>query len=65
VPKQHLSSDGFQYTIDRVLEEMIQRSRQLDLRLCLPEEEAKFEFAILLTVHTMDYLHSGRFRLAL
>jgi hypothetical protein len=55
----------YQYTIDQVLEEMIQRSRQLDLRLCMPEEEAKFEFAILLTVHTMDYLHSGRFRLAL
>jgi hypothetical protein len=55
----------YQYTIDQVLEEMIQRSRQLDLRLCMPEEEAKFEFAILLTVHTMDYLHSGRHRLAI
>jgi len=42
-----------------------ERSRQLDLRLCMPEEEGKFEFAILLTVHTMDYLHSGRHRLAI
>jgi hypothetical protein len=44
---------------------MIGRCRVLNLRLRLPEEESKREFLILLTVQTMNYLHSGRHRLAL
>lgn len=55
----------YQYTIDRVLEEMIDRCRELKLRLAGPEEAAKLEFTILLTVQTMNYLHSGRHRVAL
>jgi Putative zinc-binding metallo-peptidase len=54
-----------QYTINKVLGDMIERCRQLNLRLRLPEEESKREFLILLTVETMNYLHSGRHRLAL
>jgi putative zinc-binding metallo-peptidase len=54
-----------QYTIDQVLGDMIQRCRDLNLRLRHPEEESKREFLILLTVQTMNYLHSGRHRLAL
>ncbi len=55
----------YQYTVDRVLEDMIKRSHELGLRLARPEEEAKLEFTILLTVQTMNYLHSGRHRVAL
>lgn len=55
----------YQYTIDQVLEDMIRRCRQLDLHLTLPEEQAKLDFTILLTVHTMNYLRSGRHRVAL
>ena len=55
----------YQYAIDQVFEEMISRCRHLDLRLTISAEETKIEFAVLLTVHTMDYLHSGRYRLAL
>jgi hypothetical protein len=55
----------YQYTIDRVLEEMIARSRELKLRLAVPEEQARNEFAVLLTVQTMNYLHSGRHRVAM
>ncbi|SPP63879.1 putative zinc-binding metallopeptidase [Nitrospira lenta] len=55
----------YQYTIDQVLEDMIQRCRQLDLRLSVAEEQAKLDFTILLTVHTMNYLRSGRHRVAL
>ena len=55
----------YQYTIDRVLEDMITRSRELKLRLAIPEEQARYEFAVLLTVQTMNYLHSGRHRVAL
>ncbi len=55
----------YQYTIDQVLQHMIERSRQLDLRLVTPEDQAKLDFTVLLTVQTMNYLHSGRHRLAL
>ncbi|HLZ35028.1 MAG TPA: putative zinc-binding metallopeptidase [Nitrospira sp.] len=54
----------YQYTIDQVLEDMIQRCRELRLRLPLPEEQAKVDFTILLTVHTMNYLRSGRHKVA-
>jgi hypothetical protein len=55
----------YQYTIDQVLDDMIERCRELDLRLSALPEETKLEFAILLTAHTMDYLHAGRYRFAL
>jgi hypothetical protein len=55
----------YQYTIDQVLEEMIQRCRELKLRLAMPEERARQELAVLLTVQSMNYLHSGGHRLAL
>jgi Putative zinc-binding metallo-peptidase len=55
----------YQYTIDRVLEDMIERCRELDLRLTGPEDQARLSFAILVAVHTMNYLHSGRHRVAL
>jgi hypothetical protein len=55
----------YQYTIDKVLEDMITRCRELKLRLAVPEEQARSEFAVLLTVQTMNYLHSGRHRVAL
>jgi len=55
----------YQYTIDQVLESMLGRCRELNLRLAVPEEQAKLDFTILLTVQTMNYLHSGRHRVAL
>ncbi len=44
---------------------MITRCRELNLRLIEAPEEATLEFTILLTVQTMNYLHSGRHRVAL
>ena len=55
----------YQYTIDRVLEAMIRRCQELKLRLAVPVEQAVHEFAVLLTVQTMNYLHSGRHRVAM
>ena len=55
----------YQYTIDQVLEDMIQRCRELNLRVPMAEEQAKLDFTILLTVHTMNFLRSGRHRVAL
>ena len=40
----------YQYTIDQVLEDMVARCRELKLRLAVPEEQARQEFTVLLTV---------------
>lgn len=55
----------YQYTIDQVLEDIIRRCRELRLRLAVSEDTARQEFTVLLTVHAMNYLHSGGHRLAL
>jgi hypothetical protein len=55
----------YQYTIDQVLEAMLKRANELNLRLTGPEERTKQDFLVLLTVQTMNYLHSGRHRVAL
>ena len=56
---------SYQYTIDQVIEDMITRCNELNLRLKYPEDRTKQDFTILLTVQTMNYLHSGRHRVAL
>ena len=55
----------YQYTIDQVIEDMIERSRELKLRLSVPEDQARQEFTVLLTVQAMTYLHSGGHRVFL
>ncbi len=55
----------YQYTIDQVIENMIRRANELNLRLRSEEAHAKLDFTILLTVQTMNYLSSGRHRVAL
>jgi hypothetical protein len=55
----------FQYTVDQVLGEMARRARELNLFVGANPDEAKLNFSILLAVHTMNYLHSGRYRFAL
>ena len=52
----------YQYRIDQVLNDMIERCNALELRLAAPEERTKFDFMVLLTVQTMNYLHGGRHR---
>jgi hypothetical protein len=42
---------------------MIDRSREQGLRLAVPEDQARFDFTLALTVQTMNYLHSGRHRI--
>jgi Putative zinc-binding metallo-peptidase len=53
----------FQYTIDQVLAEMIERAEELDLVLAADAEAAAFDATIMLTVQTMNYLHGGHHRL--
>ncbi len=54
-----------QYTIDQVLTEMIDRCRDLRLRLVDSQADTKRDMMILLTVQTMNYLHQGYHRVAL
>ncbi len=55
----------YQYTIDQVLSEMLERCRELRLRLALSEEDTKRDVMVLLTVQTMNFLHEGNHRVAL
>jgi hypothetical protein len=52
------------YTIDQVLRDMTARARELRLVVDARTQSAKLDAAILLAVHTMNYLHSGYHRLA-
>lgn len=56
---------SYQYTIDQVIEDMIKRCDELNLRLMYPEDRTKLDFTMLVTVQTMNHLHSGRHRVAL
>ena len=56
---------SYQYTIDRVIEDMVTRCDELNLHLKYPLDRTKLDFTMLLTVQTMNYLHSGRHRVAL
>jgi len=58
-------TDSYQYTIDQLLSTIIDRCRELNLRLTDPEESTKIDFMVFLTVQTMNYLHGGRHRVAL
>jgi hypothetical protein len=55
----------YQYTIDRVLGEMIERCRELNLRIDRPLSRAKNDALALVMVQTMNYLHGGHHRVAL
>jgi len=56
---------AYQYTIDQVLKDMIEHCRERKLRLTVPVDQAKLDFTVLITVQTMNYLHSGRHRVVL
>lgn len=55
----------YQYTIDQVLREMIQRCRHLRLRRTASESQVKLEATVIVTIQTMNYLHAGHHRLVL
>ncbi|HEV7734723.1 MAG TPA: putative zinc-binding metallopeptidase [Candidatus Binatia bacterium] len=54
-----------QYTIDRVLDELITRAGELKLRLTRTPQATLLDFGILLTGQIMRFLRSGRHRVAL
>ncbi|MDR1989470.1 MAG: putative zinc-binding metallopeptidase [Acidobacteriaceae bacterium] len=58
-------TDTYQYTIEQLIEKIIERCRELNLRLTDSEETTKTDFIVFLTVQTMNYLHGGHHRVAL
>jgi hypothetical protein len=58
-------TDSYQYTIDQLLVKIIARCRELNLHLTDTAEATRTDFLVFLTVQTMNYLHSGRHRVAL
>jgi Putative zinc-binding metallo-peptidase len=55
----------YQYRIDQVFGQMLERCRELGLRLAVPEDRARLEFTLLLTVQTLRAFHEGRLAHAL
>jgi len=58
-------TDSYQYTIDQLINRIITRCRELNLHLMDTDKNTKGDFMVFLTVQTMNYLHSGRHRMAL
>jgi hypothetical protein len=54
----------YSYTIDQVIQEMIERCRELELRLGPSPEETKRDAMILVAVRTTNFLYEGRHRVA-
>jgi hypothetical protein len=50
----------YQFTLNQVLEQMIGRSKELRLVADGPERTLVLDFAIMLTVHGMNYVYRGR-----
>jgi hypothetical protein len=55
----------YRYNINQVLREMIERCRIMNLRVSENETELKQNTLLMLTVHTMNYLHGAHHHVAL
>lgn len=49
----------YQYIIDQILGVIIERCRQLKLRIVRPERELQRDALVMITAQTMNYLHGG------
>lgn len=52
------------YTINHILQNMIERCRDLKLRVARPPRETREQALLVLTVHSMHVAHAGYFRMA-
>ncbi|MGB0453142.1 MAG: putative zinc-binding metallopeptidase [Bacteriovoracaceae bacterium] len=50
---------AYQYTISQFIDEIILRADELDLHLKYPFEESKYQFISMLSILTLEYIHSG------
>lgn len=55
---------AYQYTINQVLQELIDRSQELSLRLRFSHEDSKNQFISMLSVITLEYIQSGHHKIA-
>ncbi|TWU31709.1 putative zinc-binding metallopeptidase [Novipirellula artificiosorum] len=55
----------YTYTIDQVIQEMIERCRELNLRLGSTSDETRRDALILVAVRTANFMHEGRHRVAM
>ncbi len=53
------------YAVDQMIQHLMNRCRELKLRLCLTEEHTRQKLLVLLTVQTMTGIYSGYHRIAL
>ena len=55
----------YQYTLDQVMDDMIDRCRVLSLKAVDPEYQLCMDFAVVLTVQTMHFHYSRKNWIAL
>jgi hypothetical protein len=55
----------YRYSVHQVMRQMIERCREMNLYLSATDSETNSRAMVLLTVHTMNYLHGGHPRVAL
>ena len=55
---------AYQYTINEILDQVIGRCDELDLKLKFSFEESKHQFISMLSVVTIEYIHQGSHRIA-
>ena len=55
----------YRYSVHQVMRQMIERCRELKLYVSTSRKELKQKTIVLLTVHTMNFLHGGHPRVAL
>ncbi|MBD64757.1 MAG: hypothetical protein CME62_06095 [Halobacteriovoraceae bacterium] len=55
---------AYQYTINEILQEVIKRCDELNLKLKLPFDESKNQFIAMLSIVTIEYIHNGSHRIA-
>ena len=53
------------YTVDQVLKDMMDRCKELKLRLAVPEREAVKEATLMVAVNTAHFMHTGHHPVAL
>ena len=53
-------SSEYRYNLKQVFDEMVERCRELKLRVAGPQDRLKVDFAIVLALHALNYLQRGR-----
>lgn len=53
------------YNIDRLLQALIERCRELDLVLDMPPSQTRRHLSMMLAVQTMNVIHNGKYKFAL